>query len=180
MLVLQTKWLTIFLPQACRPAVLPTLGRNWAIGILPSGETLYQPDISRHKVLNFRVELWLVRAFQAMTSLATSLCNPHQHFSARFRVCFQFQITPAKFTTFISRSKANGVIRTTRVCIGELLACGNQILRSQIILLALRLSAHDMRSACFLGLVLQGCSLGGQYFSWTTACFLFEGIEKKL
>ena len=46
------------------------------------------------------------------------------------------------------------------MCVGELLGCGNQIHRSQIMFLALRLSVHDTRLACFLALVLRG------FFVW--------------
>ena len=47
MLVFRTKWLEIFLPQACRPAFLAAFGKNWPIWFLPSGDTLYQVDLLR-------------------------------------------------------------------------------------------------------------------------------------
>ena len=40
----------------------------------------------------FTVELPLLSAFHAMTSLATSLCYPHQHFSASSRSVYSFTL----------------------------------------------------------------------------------------
>ena len=82
----------------------------WHFGFLKTVTCKYfeVPDRAslRSHSKNIGVELSLVSSFWAMTSLAPSLCHPHQHFSTKFGVHLQFHIAPAKFLAFISGSKS--------------------------------------------------------------------------